>query len=261
MRLMKRVARRVALNLSEAKRFSVVNETVFDNFNSVTRRWRYKNIFAQLPTAQGSNAATSYGTVGNEIVDLMVKIKCALRIPYGLMLGNGTQRTQGYGTVWFHLYLLASNDYTTGGITQGPPPPGSLTWSNYPAPFGSDDPGWFLNPDTAKPTLNGNNVRVIRRWSKKYQPDVQLNFRSTSDTIVEPAGDIWLNLTAKHKFRGKKTFEDNSFAESDGNFQFRSGALRGTNYYWLFGWGTVGSFAATEQPQVQMDQFMYFKDP
>lgn len=260
---MKRVARRVALNLSESKRFAVINQNPFALGVTpvVTRRWMYKNIFAQLPQAVGGNAGASYAVVGNEIVDLMLKAKFAMRIPYGLMLGNGAQRLQGYGTVWFHVYLVSTNDFTTSSSALPVPPPGTFTWNNYPTFFGSDDPGWFLQQDPAKPTLNGNNVRVIRRWTKKYQPEVQQNFRSTADTIVEPAGDIWLNLQVKHKFRGKKTFEDNVFGDTDANFQTRSGVLRGTNYYWLLGWGTVGAFEPSEQPSVRLDEFMYYKDP
>ena len=74
-------------------------------------------------------------------------------------------------------------------------------------------------------------------------------------------GEVWLNMNVKHKFRGKKTFEDDPEGNTDGNFDLRSGMLRGTNYYWLFGWGTVGSFAPSAQPQVQFDEFLYFKDP
>ena len=78
MRLMKTVARRVALNLSESKRFSVINQSVFSNIDSVTRRWMFKPIYAQLPLTTGSNAGSSYTVVGNEVVDLMIKGKAAM---------------------------------------------------------------------------------------------------------------------------------------------------------------------------------------
>lgn len=258
---MKRVARRVALNLSEAKRFSVINDDVFGSSATATNlRWRYKNIFAQLPTNTGTFAGSSVGVEGNEIVDLMVKMKAECRIPFANMLGN-SNRTAGFGSVWFHVYLVAVNDYAGSGSQASTPPPYNLSWTTYPDLFTSADPGWFITNNPIKPTLNGNNVKVIRRWTKKYTPQPQQNFRSTADTIVDPVGQISLNLQCKHKFRGKKTFEDNVFGDTDGNFTTRSGALRGWNYYWLCGWGTIGSYSLAEQPSMNMDQFLYFKDP
>lgn len=257
--MMKRVARRVALNLSESKRLSILNENVFNPTGVASGSYRFKSIFGQLPTATGANVGASYATVGNEIVDPLVKFKASLTINWASMLSDPVlgQRLN-YGSIYAHIFLIACNDYANpaGGAT----PPGQLFWSKYPGLFSAEDPGWFLNDDSARPTLNGNNVKLIRRWSKKYHPPPQHQRISPGDAGFESLGITELVLQGKHKFRGKLTFEDNPFGDVDSNFP-RSGTLRGWNYYWLVGWGAQGIISVPAQPQINMDQFVYYKDP
>jgi len=257
MRLMKRVARTVALKLSESKRFSDINRTVFSGYvGTATFRWAYRNIFATLPVATGALAGSSYAIDGNEIVDPLMKVKAVCQIPFGQIASAAANLA--YGTIRVTAYLLASNDYT-GPVVGGGPPPGTMGFSGYPTQYSSDDPGWFLNQDGYKTTLNGNNVKVMKKWTKKYHPDIIVNDTDGPYTNVG-LGNIVLDLTFKHKFRGKYTFEDNHIGDLDSNYP-RAGTLRGWNYYLLVGWAAQGGIAYAQAPQVFMDTFMYFKDP
>lgn len=256
---MKKVARRVALSLSEAKRFTVLNDNVFTNFVVQRYQWRYKNIFAQLPTASGTFAGASSSVVGNEIVDLLWKAKFSCNINYNDILQQ-TTNIYSYGTIYYHVMIVAANDYA-GTVVGGAPPPGTLTWTTLPAQFSSDDPGWFLQENALRPTLNGNNVKLIRRWTKKFTPDVQYQRFAVGDNLQIGLGKVQFNMTCKHRFKGKKTFEDNPNGDLDANYP-RSGALRGWNYYVLCGWSSPTVIdASNAQPQMVGDQFLYFKDP
>lgn len=257
MKLMKRVARRVTLNLSESKRFSSINVNAFaPTAGTAQFYWSYINIFAQLPTATGAIAGSSFAIDGNEIVDLLMKVKATFIIPAYADLG-GTNT--GYGTRFLTIYLVAANDYT-GPVIGGGPPPGTITWTNYPGQYTSTDPGWFLQPDGSKPTLNGNNVKVLRKWTKRYQPDEIVKVVPVGGATTTNFGHVYLPITLKHKFRGKHTFEDNPFGDLDSNYP-RAGVLRGWNYYLLAGWGATAQIPGPQQPQLFVDQFLYFKDP
>lgn len=259
MRLMKSVARRVALNLSEAKRFTTLNELPIPPVPaSVTFRWAYKNVFAPIPSGNGAAAGTSWAVEGNEIVDPLVKMKITFRLNFSNQIAgllNGA-----YTTNYMWVYLIASNEQVTGLL------PPSNTWTNYPVQYASDDPGWFLTQNPQRPTLNGNNVKILRRWSRKYTPDELFAIADATSTLnVQGLGRPQINMNCKHRFRGKKTFEDAVFGDTDSNF-LRSAILRGWNFYWLVGWG-IGPTAefspipTTNQPSVSCDTYTYFKDP
>lgn len=256
--MMKRVARRVTLSLSEAKRMADINRPVFaSSATAIGTQWRYRNIFAMLPTATGVLAGSSFAVDGNEIVDPLLKIKATAQIQYNDILqetGDGST----FGSIYFHIYLVAANDYS-GAVIAGGPPPGTLTWTTYPAQFSSGDPGWFLSQDGARPTLNGNNVKVIRKWTKKFTPEPFAYHVPTGGTRAS-FGQINVDFTIKHRFKGKKTFEDNVFGDLDANFA-RAGTLRGWNYYTLCGWSGTNVLITNSQPQMYLDQFLYFKDP
>lgn len=253
LKLMKSVARRVALNLSEAKRFTTLNELPFGGAGvNGNTRWSYRNVFAVLPSSNGAISGTSFAIDGNEIVDPMIKFKSAWRLPYWNILETPEQ-VNSYSTMYMWIYLVAVNDQLSSTI---PPSP---TWTGYPAQYSSTDPGWFLTQDGVKPTLNGNNVRVIRRWHKKYTPENLITQDITGAATVGH-GTVTISIHGKHKFRGKKTFEDAVFADTDSNF-LRSTVLRGWNYYFLVGWGGTGSLTFAQQPQCNLDTFCYWKDP
>lgn len=257
MGLMKKVARRVALNLSEAKRFSDINRTVFGiPPGAINQRWMFRNIFATLPSATGGVGSHSWTVVGNEIVDPLMKFKCTWTLPYGGTIIDGNNF---YGTEILHVYLVAANDNAE-TVQDGAPPPNTLIWSQYPAQFGSDDIGWFLNQDGFKPTLNGNNCKVLKKWTKRYHPEIQFQRHSSTDTNVYGNGAIQISMSGKYRWKRKLTYEDNAFADIDANF-LRSGVLRGWNYYMLVGWGAPGTLSVVAQPSCNLDMFLYFKDP
>lgn len=250
MRLMKSVARRVALNLSEAKRYTTLNEVPFgvSPVGSTNYKWVYKNVFAPLPSANGVTAGSSWAIDGNEIVDPLVKLKITWRLNYASIISS----SPAYSSQYVYVYLIACNEQVSATV------PPSNTWTTYPIQYSSDDPGWFLQQLGTRPTLNGNNVKVLRKWSRKYTPD---EMYVPADAVIFGIGQPTLNMNCKHKFRGKKTFEDQVFADTDSNF-LRSAILRGWNYYWLMGWATGGaSLAPAQQPVAGVDSFTYFKDP
>lgn len=223
----------------------------------VTFRWVYKNVFAPLPSGNGAAAGTSWAVEGNEIVDPLVKMKLTFTLNLNGILQALSPST--YTTNYMYVYLLASNEQVSALV------PPSNTWSNYPTQYASDDPGWFLTQNPQRPTLNGNNVKILRRWTRKYTPDeVFSTVDATSTIAVNAGGRPQINFNCKHKFRGKKTFEDAVFGDTDSNF-LRSAILRGWNFYWLVGWG-IGPAGGTGipsglQPTVTCDTYTYFKDP
>lgn len=258
MRLMKRVARTVALKLSEAKRFTSLG---FDanpatDYGAPRRfRWTYKNVFSGIPSAAGGSAGASFSLVGNEMVDPLAKAKFSFSWNYADILA--ARNYDAYGTVMGWVYIVATTDQLeTTGFTQ------------YPAQGSSTDPGWFMNQDPYRPTLNGNNCKIVRRWRIQHQP-VNLAptaLTSTGQTIITTsfsgAGTIIKNLTCKHRWKGKKTFEDFTQTANPGNANyFRSTFLRGWNYYWLVGWTVPEVVPFAQAPAIINDQYLYFKDP
>lgn len=255
MRLMKSVARRVALNLSEAKRFTTLNENPMPPIaTAVTQRWVYKNVFSPIPSGNGAAAGTSWAIEGNEIVDPLVKMKLTFSLQFGITLNALSQSI--YTTNYMAVYLVASNEQVSSLV------PPSNTWTNYPVQYASDDPGWFLTQNPQRPTLNGNNVKIIRRWTRKYTPDEVFALVDSTAPQVAGYGRPQINFNCKHKFRGKKTFEDAVFGDTDSNF-LRAAILRGWNFYWLVGWGIGGvtGVPTPSQPVVSCDTYTYFKDP
>lgn len=261
MRLMRSVARRVTLNLSEAKRLTILNDNPFVSATALSFHWRFKNIFAQMYPATGGSGATtpgtSWGTVGNEIVDPMWKFKVSLTIRAASMLADAASV---YGSMVFHIYIIAANDYVD-TVLGGAPPPGTLAWTTYPPLYDASDPGWFINNDPFKATINGNNARVVKHWVRKWTPTIVYErFNPTADTGTSASGTVVQTFKGMKRWKRKFTFEDNPVADTDSNF-LRSGTLRGTNYYLLCGWGAIGNVPAAIQPTLNFDQYMYFKDP
>ncbi|QDJ95224.1 capsid protein [Capybara virus 9_cap1_45] len=259
MKMMKSVARRVALNLTEAKRFTTLNEAPFAALPSANRSfgWVYRNALAQLPSANGVAAGSSWAIDGNEIVDPLLKLKNYYQAPLQPYPPIPPVNEWSYGTQFFYVYLIACNEQVSGTI------PPSAVWSAYPDQYSSNDPGWFLQQDGTKPTLNGNNVKIIKKWSKRYTPvEIMEIPTSTSNPRVVDGCPV-VRFDCKKKLRGKKTFEDAVFADTDSNF-LRSAILRGWNFYWLLGWGATADLAggaSSQQPYWLVDSFTYFKDP
>lgn len=243
---MKSVARRVTLSLAEAKRFSVINEDFNPSYlTSVRYRYTVRNIFFPIPVASGANAGSSYAREGSEIVDPLLKLKWTFRIFWPLLFQNGN-----YGSVYFHVYIISTNETYTF--------PGGAV-SVYPDLTPSNDPGWFIQVDGVRPTLNGNNIRVLKAWHRKVSP-TQLMLGAASGVTPNTFGNQDISGSMTYRWKRKLTYEDSSPAAAP-NFP-SSGLLRGMNYYILCGWSMTGTTLPTAaRPDMRVDSFLYFKDP
>lgn len=235
MRLMKRVAKRVALSLTESKRFALLNESFITTMPAATSTtWFVRNIFAP----PGQNVLSS-GIIGSEIVNPLLKLKFNYTVNWGLLrsdnLGN-------YGTVRLNLFLIAVNeqyDFTV------PTRYATIT----PSPF------WFINSNGHRVTLNGNNVKVLKKWSRRVTPP------PLAQEAGIPMGIVNIPGTLKYRWKRKLTYEDSGISMQDGGFS-SSNILRGWNYYILAGAATqTAVVGAINTPQLEMDSFLYFKDP
>lgn len=246
MRLMRTVARRVALSLSEAKRFTVLNE-VFAPLGASALQYQYavRNVFAPIPVAAGSAAGASYSRIGSEIVDPLLKLKFSWRFNWA----NANASTY-WGPVFLHVYLVAANDASTFPLNGV---------SIYPDGI-AGDPGWLLQTNPARPTLNGNNVKVLKAWHRKMQPPPSVaGTGGTDGVIAQYFGRGNVNGKMTYRWKRKLTYEDFvplSANPSSGN------QLRGWNYYILTGWGINDqTLGMSQAPICNVDSFLYFKDP
>lgn len=237
------MAKRVALGLSESKRFAIINE----GYNTVlttpaSNQWYYRSVFAPLGGVSNQGAA-SYQVVGNEIQQPMLKVKFRCFIPWGSLYSDNAAN---FGSVCFTVMLVASNEQFLG-----------LT----PVSYGTTvpDPGWFYNQVGWMPTLNGNNVKVLRKWSKIVTPEPQ----GVGLTGVSIAGTSFVRGKLRYRWKRKLTFEDTPPAPTQGGPQ-TARILRGWNYYLMVGVQTLGNYGSTSisaPPQLIMDSFLYYKDP
>lgn len=234
---MRTVARREALKLSESKRFAVLNENSLANQpTNLSTQWAIKSPFAQLATG-----AASFQVVGNEIQHPLLKLKFLCRADFALLRADNASN---YATVAFNVMLVAvNNEAYNGGV------PSSFV--NTSTITGFD---WFYQPDGFKPTLNGNNVKVLKRWHRKVTPDQAVV--STAGGIVTVTGSM------KYRWRRKLTYEDSAVVPGVGG-PTRSNILRGWNYYILTGTQVNGNYASflTAPPIIVVDSFLYYKDP
>ena len=251
MRLMRKVARRTLLNLAEAKRFSILNEQFSPAYATAQpNMWTVRNVFSVIPNPAASLAVTnaSWTRVGSEIVDPLLKLKFTCRVNWANFgqVGGG-----GYGPIYFNLMLVATTDQLAN--------PSTVSFYDFTA---SGDPGWFINPEGSKPTMNGNNVKVLKRWRRKLTPD-QVGYPVVSGqaTSVSVIGAQETTGTLTYRWKRKLTYED---ATPSAAPNFPSGnTLRGWNYYILAGWWVSSgtNVISGSRPTINVDSFLYFKDP
>lgn len=230
---MRRVAKSVTLSLVESKRFSVINENFFGVVpNNLSTQWAVRNVFT--PLNQGNS---SYTIVGSEIVNPMLKVKITGKINWG---GLASDTAANYDSVAMTVYLIACNEQY---VAQTP-----TNFSTI-----SPNPGWFYQPNGYNPTLNGNNVKVLKRWRRKVNPD------QASGVI---AGRTTVTGSMKYRWRRKLTFEDSATIPGTGGPDSVR-MLRGWNYYLLVGTQVNTNYvsALTAPPLVILDTFLYYKDP
>lgn len=209
-----------------------------------------RNVFSPIAVTPLSVGTTtqSYILNGNEFVDPMLKVK--LRVTWSFNNQTPLQLQELY----VFQYLIAANDEFTN----------TATLANYPVLGTSTDPGWFQVGNRITPTLNGNNVRILKRKRLVFKPQFPLinNIAVGSEQAV---GTMSKTLSYTHKWRGKKTFEDdpaNMIFTQGSQFLNRKNTLKGWNYYFLTGWVVpTYSLNSATRPGINMDTFLYFKDP
>lgn len=237
MRLMKTVARRVALGLAETKRFAIINEDWSILPTTNYRTWfSYTNVFSSLLVA-----ADSYRMVGQEIQTPLLKCKFEFQIPWDLIYLN---EPNNVGSVVLHVMLIASNEQD--------PTTGPLTYTNSSFEATSD---WFYQSDAWRATMNGNNVKVLRKWTRQVNPD-----QFIGGTTIRGRSTVRGKL--QYRWKRRMTFEDTAVTTTGTPTQ--SKILRGWNYYLLCGWGLqtlLGAAVNNGWPSMRMDRFLYYKDP
>lgn len=232
---MRTVARREALRVAESKRWAQINENTLANQPTANgTQWAIKNIFSQLATG-----TTSFQIVGNEIQNPLLKCKFICRADFGLLRADNALN---FATVGFNVYLIAMNDQFLG--TSG-------SFVNLSTLSGIDV---FYQQSGFNPTLNGNNVKVLKRWHRKITPD--------QTTVASAGGIVTISGSMKYRWKRKLTYEDLSVIPGVGG-PARAGVLRGWNYYLLVGTQVNTNYTSslTAPPLIVMDTFLYYKDP
>jgi len=237
--MVKRVARRVTLGLCESKRFATINEQfqgqalVLGTNNS---QWTYKNLFVTLATS--NQQGDSHGIIGNEIANVMAKFKFTAIVDWNQISLTGAAN---YGSVGVSVYLVAANDSYSSGVP-----------ANF---FGiSSNPGWVYQRDGFRPTLNGNNCRVLKRWHRRITPTV-LGTPTNIQGVTQVTGSM------KYRWRRKLQYEDASAIPTEGG-PVTTTILRGWNYYLLTCVGVYATLSSNVGfPKLYVDTFMYYKDP
>jgi hypothetical protein len=239
-----KVARNVALKLAETKRFAVINEQLPLPVNSNANQWFYRNIFSTLAN-YGYQGVESWKYIGSEIQRPMLKLKFRWDIIWN---GFRANTEINYGSVGLTVMIIASNDDSFQAV-----------FGNYPGGTSSGITNWFYNPDGFKPTMNGNNVKVLKVWHRKVTPD-QIPTTTGSGYV---SGTQVVTGKMSYRWKRKITFEDVSTIPVSGGPTSAS-ITRGWNYYILAGYGlfsTLGSVSALAVPNLNMDSFLYYKDP
>lgn len=234
---MKRVARRVALNLSESKRFATLNVAFPTSSNGNATQWYVRNVFSGS-LGQGTG---SFSIIGSEIQTPLLKVKFTGRVNFGAL---NADNPDNMATVTLNMFLIATNDQI-GNTTDTPTQYGLSPFSGL---------NWFYSNDGHKPTFNGNNVKVLKSWSRRVHPEVIAGTTARGIKIVR--GNL------RYRWRRKLTFEDTAGIPASGG-PTSANVLKGWNYYLIAGYG-LSSFLSTSltaAPSMQMDSFLYFKDP
>lgn len=238
---MKTVARRVATSLFEAKRFAIINESATPTFvGSRATNWNVRSIFGpipQLPLA-GLPSNSSYTRVGSEIVDPLFKAKFTFTVNWGAVFAGALS---AYGTIDCVVMIVKAIDVLTT----------PNTFSDYPVTGTTGDPGWFIQQQADRVTMNGNNCKIVKRWHRRVTPQ---NVSAAGSKIQKISGQI------KYRRKGKITYQDEVVQQPVANYNSTS-TLEGYNYYILVGYTMTSPVAQAYAPNVLMDSYVYFKDP
>lgn len=242
-RMMAKVAKRVALSLSETKRYGILNEryTLPDTTGTASGVFAYRNIF--VPLSQGYQ---SYSLIGSEMIPRILALNIRCYVDYSF---NSQYNSAGQGIfpVRFHVWIIASNEQF---VATSPTKYDTSTTG----------PGWMYQPSFLTPRLNSNNCKVLKYWSRIINPP----------SVIQGAGTSTCSglvcKTGKLRWRpGRKiTYEDSGSGPTSGGPP-STAVTRGWNYYILGGWSapaTAGGTAKLYPPgQMDIDSYLYYKDP
>lgn len=237
--MLKRVVRRELLKNVETKRNIVLNENytriIGTGFNS---QYAYTNIFANLSVTGQGAAQNQYE--GTEILDPLFVARISFDVHWGVMQAAGTTGSYaGMVPVFLHAWVIAVNDQLTANVPTVTPAE------------------WFTSALAASVQMNGNNVRVIKHWSRMVNPP-SIPF-SVGSPPTAATGTTCVRHKMVCKMKGKKEFEENASLVPQPY-------LRGWNYYFVQGYGFPKGFlpsGTTYSAAVDCwaDRYLYFKDP
>lgn len=238
----KRVARFEQLKNCETKRSVVFNEP-YQVLPSAAYNYTYSyvNIFS-LPPGTGTSMVLGQGVrenqfTGDEIMDPLFVARLRYSVSWRDMYASAPGH--GFVGVKVHAWLIATNDQD-GVVTPAP------------VDMGFTGDGWFLQPAAMSAQMNGDNVRVIRHWSRTINPPSILGTNGDAETVVTHKMVV--------KLKGKKQYEDQPANASGVPAQY----LRGWNYFFVVGWGVdqhVSLLNTLTPVIITADRYLYFKDP
>ncbi|QDJ95208.1 capsid protein [Capybara virus 1_cap1_34] len=231
------ISRSQTLRLVETKRFVILNESFSPTpTTNVRYQWYWRNIFANV--AQG---AASFNIVGSEIVNPMLVVKLRATVDwYRTQLLNSAGN--GMMPVTLTMFIVAANEqfaFTTPRYYDN-----STTF------------GWIYQPDMLAARLNGNNCKVLKKWSITINPP-SLG-QGTYVGVTQRKGKM------SYRWKRKLTYEDAVVGPNPGANPVSSYLLRGWNYYLLGGYSVP--YALTGSPLLPpvdylVDTYLYYKDP
>lgn len=241
-KMVRRQARITQLKNTETKRFFILDES-YNLYTAATGSFYYNynfvNVFGALAQGFGQN-----NFLGDTIDNVLTKVKFQITIRWNalanILVGSPTLEVP---EIFCHVWLIATND-------QYP----AVTPQNMAAVAGVSD--WFLQIQAGRVQMNGDSIKVIKHWTKKFR---------AYDSVFTNGATVQTVHIGKlvKKLKGKKTYEPSSRAAPNAPSQF----LKGWNYYYLTGWGlpdgqySIATPLANNPVRMTMDRYLYFKDP
>lgn len=247
-----RISRAVTLAQCETKRYVILNEQFGKPATSGLNfaQWAYRNVFSGIP--QGPFA---YQRLGSEIQSPLISCNIRATVNWNEVASYNTSFT--FFPVRCCLYLIALND----AIVSTPGLPDNYDYTS------SSGSQIFYTADSLMPRLNGNNVKVLKKWSVLFNPPAYaLVANSGPSSLAFSFGGIQTKCgKLRYKWKRKIGYEDTGIVPSIGG-PASGGATRGWNYYLLGGWVGQANRGVSGTPayplgRILVDSFLYYKDP
>lgn len=246
-----RISKAVTLRATETKRFAILNENFTflptSGFNYAA--WAYRNIFGPVP--QG---VTAFSRNGSEIHSPMLALNINVLVNWKDVANYNTNET--FFPIRVTVMIVSANEQIATGSTP--------TYYDYTS---SSSSGWFYMPDNLNPRLNGNNIRVLKKWTRLINPRPYALVANSGPATLQYAFGGTQSYCGKlrYKWRRKITYEDTGIPSNIGGV-VSGGTTRGNNYYILAGYSSSvnrGIAAVPPYPlcRIFMDSYLYYKDP